>query len=109
MERSHHTRYAGLFIGWRLRKDVQRGPNPRQSRGPCYAERPRDLYILFDETVPAPSWLQSDFYRTGDRIGLEWGLGMAKLAISIRTEWGREIALIALPLFGVDENLLSAW
>lgn len=32
-----------------------------------------DLYILFDETVPAPSWLQSDFYRTGDRIGLDMG------------------------------------
>ncbi len=36
------------------------------------AER-ADLYVLFDESVPAPRWLESQFYRTGDRLGLDMG------------------------------------
>ena len=34
---------------------------------------PTDLYILFDERVPTPAWLESDYVRTGDRIGLDMG------------------------------------
>ena len=32
-----------------------------------------DVYVLFDERVPTPAWLESDFVRTGDRIGLDMG------------------------------------
>ncbi len=56
--------YVKMFKGDQIRDDVE----IRVKLG-----RPADLYILFDEVVPTPAWLESGFVRTGDRIGLDMG------------------------------------
>jgi hypothetical protein len=35
--------------------------------------RPAHLYVLFDDRIPAPTWLEQEFTRTGDKIGIEVG------------------------------------
>ncbi|QDT00946.1 FecR family protein [Adhaeretor mobilis] len=34
---------------------------------------PCDLYILFDDRLPTPAWLQKEFQDTGDNIGMDTG------------------------------------
>ena len=36
-------------------------------------ESPCNLYILFDDRIPAPKWLRENFRNTGDKIGVDGG------------------------------------
>ena len=56
--------YVRMFKGDQIRHDIQIE---------LTLDRPAQLFILFDERVPAPRWLEQDFVRTGDRIGLDMG------------------------------------
>ncbi len=79
------------------------------------AER-ADLYVLFDETVPAPRWLESQFYRTGDRLGLDmgpWdgetgdqyenGVGPGKSIDRVAVVWRRRQPAIGVVTLGATE------
>ena len=56
--------YAKMFKGDQIRDDIEIRVT---------LNGPADVYVLFDERVPTPDWLESDFVRTGDRIGLDMG------------------------------------
>lgn len=56
--------YVKTFNNDKCRKDVEIIIN---------LETPCNLYVLFDERIPPPNWLVSNFENTGDKIGIDGG------------------------------------
>jgi len=56
--------YVKTFNNDKVRKDIEISVTVAQ---PCR------LFILFDDRIPAPDWLEEGFHNTGDKIGVDEG------------------------------------